>query len=72
MLPTSAASAPASPGTASRARSSPSSSSNPGAVHVYPVVAGGTGSGNGKRAAKDEPKKAEKPVRAPSRSKKAG
>jgi DNA end-binding protein Ku len=29
-------------------------------------------SGNGKRAAKEEPKKAEKPVRAPARSKKAG
>ena len=31
------------------------------------------GSGSGKRAAKEEPKKAEKPVRAPAaRSKKAG
>ena len=29
-------------------------------------------SGSGKRAAKQEPKKAEKPVRAPARSKKAG
>ena len=29
-------------------------------------------SGNGKRAAKEEPKKAEKPVRAPARTKKAG
>jgi DNA end-binding protein Ku len=29
-------------------------------------------SGSGKRAAKEEPKKAEKPVRAPARSKKAG
>ena len=29
-------------------------------------------SGSGKRAAKEQPKKVEKPVRAPSRSKKAG
>jgi DNA end-binding protein Ku len=32
----------------------------------------GNGSGTGKRAAKEEPKKAEKPVRAPTRAKKAG
>jgi DNA end-binding protein Ku len=32
----------------------------------------GSGNASGKRAAKDEPKKAEKPVRAPTRAKKAG